>query len=83
MPTSFINPMKVPADRTADFLKLWDEGAAYVATQPGFISTSLHRALSADAGHQYFTVAVWATPEHFAAATSTAGGARTAPASAR
>lgn len=71
MAVTFINALKVPAGREADFRRLWDEGAAYVASQPGFVATSLHRSVSAQAPFEFYTVAVWETAEQFGAATST------------
>ncbi len=62
--------MIVPQDQEARFIEFWDRGAAYVAQQPGFVSTSLHR--NAHAGEfQFYTVACWASEEAFQAATAT------------
>jgi heme-degrading monooxygenase HmoA len=71
MPVSFINALRVPAGREDDFRKLWDEGASYVSGQPGFGATSLHHAVSTAAPFDFYTVAVWETPDDFTAATST------------
>lgn len=69
MTVTFINAMKVPESQDARFLKRWDEGAAYVATQSGFVSTSLHK--NAHGGpFQYYTVACWESETAFRAATS-------------
>jgi heme-degrading monooxygenase HmoA len=71
MPVSFINALKVPLGREDEFRALWDEGASYVSGQPGFVATSLHRTVSANAPCDFYTVAVWETADRFAAATST------------
>ena len=68
---TFINPLVVPAAREQEFLDKWDVGAAYVRGRDGFVSTSLHRSLNPNSRFQYFTVAVWQSPEHFYAAMST------------
>jgi hypothetical protein len=43
LPVTFINAMNVKASDDTLFVEMWDEGARYVATQPGFIATSLHK----------------------------------------
>ena len=44
-----ITTVKVPPDKQPEVLKLMEERARFMATQPGFISVSLHR--SDDGGH--------------------------------
>ena len=68
---TFINPLIVPADRQEEFLQKWDAGAAYVRACDGFVSTSLHRSLNPNSRFQFFTVAIWESPEHFYRAMST------------
>lgn len=69
MSISFINAMKVPEDQESRFLELWDKGAQYVAEQPGFLSTSLHRNVHRGE-FQYYTIANWADEPSFRNATS-------------
>lgn len=69
MSITFINAMVVPEAQESRFLEYWDKGAAYVASQPGFISTSLHKNLHRGA-FQYYTVACWDSEEAFRTATS-------------
>jgi heme-degrading monooxygenase HmoA len=71
MPVTFINALNVDAKDEVFFVEMWGEGARYVAAQPGFVATSLHKSRSADAAFQYFTVAVWESDAHFRAAIST------------
>ena len=71
MTVTFINALRVPAGREAEFLEKWDRGAAYVRGCPGLIATSLHRSLNPDAPYRFFTVAKWESPQHFADATNT------------
>lgn len=54
-----------PADE-ADFLKVWQDDAAFMKRQPGFISTQLHRALGENP--TYLNYAVWESNAHFRAA---------------
>lgn len=68
---TFINALRVPTDRTEEFLEKWDRGAAYMRAQPGLLWTSLHRNSDLTAPFQYFTIAGWESPETFRAAIST------------
>lgn len=68
---TFVNALRVPAEREAEFLEKWDRGAAYVRSRSGLVWTSLHRALDASGPFQFFTIAVWQSREAFEAATST------------
>ncbi|MGY4476900.1 antibiotic biosynthesis monooxygenase family protein [Bradyrhizobium sp. USDA 3364] len=53
------------ADEAA-FLKTWQDDAAFMKRQPGFISTQLHRALGDSS--TYLNYAVWESTAHFRAA---------------
>ncbi|MDI3567558.1 antibiotic biosynthesis monooxygenase [Bradyrhizobium sp. Arg816] len=55
------------ADEAA-FLKTWQDDAAFMKRQPGFISTQLHRALGDSS--TYLNYAVWESTAHFRAAFS-------------
>jgi heme-degrading monooxygenase HmoA len=50
----------------ATFLKVWQDDAAFMKRQPGFISTQLHRAIGENP--TYLNYAVWETTAHFRAA---------------
>jgi heme-degrading monooxygenase HmoA len=54
-----------PADEQT-FLKVWQNDAAFMKQQPGFISTQLHRAVGESP--TYLNYAVWETNAHFRAA---------------
>lgn len=56
-----------PADE-AKFLEVWQEDAAFMKQQPGFVSTQLHRALGEHPA--YLNYAVWESTAHFRAAFS-------------
>ena len=54
-----------PADEQS-FLKSWQDDAAFMTRQAGFISTQLHRAIGPSP--TYLNYAVWETTAHFRAA---------------
>lgn len=53
------------ADEPA-FLKAWEEDAAFMKRQPGFISTQLHRAIGDSPA--YLNYAIWESTDAFRAA---------------
>jgi heme-degrading monooxygenase HmoA len=63
-----VNVFTLDPDDEPTFLKVWQEDAAFMKQQPGFISTQLHRALGESA--TYFNYAVWESTAHFRAAFS-------------
>jgi heme-degrading monooxygenase HmoA len=54
-----------PADEKT-FLEVWQDDAAFMKQQPGFISTQLHRAIGENP--TYLNYAVWESNAHFRAA---------------
>eukprot|EP00439_Symbiodinium_sp_Y106_P088186 s1_g722.t1 len=70
MSVTFINAMRVAPEDEQFFLAMWDEGAAHVAAQPGFIATSLHKTTALNKEFQYYTIAVWEDGDALATATS-------------
>jgi heme-degrading monooxygenase HmoA len=56
-----------PADEQT-FLRVWQDDAAFMKQQPGFVSTQLHRALGESSA--YLNYAVWESTTHFRAAFS-------------
>lgn len=54
-----------PADEQT-FLQVWQDDAAFMKRQPGFISTQLHRAIGESP--TYLNYAVWELTAHFRAA---------------
>jgi heme-degrading monooxygenase HmoA len=48
------------------FLKTWQDDAAFMKRQPGFISTQLHRALGESP--TYLNYAIWESTAHYRAA---------------
>ena len=67
-----INAFEVPAGKEDEFIAQWQVGAAYMQRQDGFISTRLHQSLDPRASFHFVNVAVWASPDHFRRAVSTA-----------
>jgi len=56
-PITVVNTFVVPPELAEDFLKIWAEDAAFMKSQPGFVSTQLNRGLG---GSQLFVnLAVW------------------------
>jgi heme-degrading monooxygenase HmoA len=71
-PCILINPFEVPPGREEECLQSWEKARAYLAQQPGYISTRLHRALSPRARFLFVNIAEWASPEAFQAAIGSA-----------
>ncbi len=69
MSVILINPFEVPQRMDDDeFLRGWERAAEYMARQPGFLSSRLHRALRPDARFRFVNVAEWESPQDFQAA---------------
>ncbi|GAB4576573.1 MAG: antibiotic biosynthesis monooxygenase [Roseibium sp.] len=67
-PVTLINVFEVPADRLDETVQFWEKARDFLKTQPGFLSTRLHRSLSPEAKFQLVNVARWQSPEAFQAA---------------
>ena len=64
-----INPFEVPENIDDDrFLEGWGRAAEHMRSQPGFVGSELHRALSPDAKFRFVNVAEWESPQDFQAA---------------
>ena len=69
MPTAvLINAFEVPEERDEEFLAHWEEARRFMARQPGYVSTALHRSLDPTARFRFVNVAQWETPGAFQAA---------------
>jgi len=68
-----INPFEIPHGKEDEFLQRWVLAAYYLHTQPGFVGTRLHCALSPDARFRFVNVAEWKSPRDFQAAVSSGG----------
>ena len=70
-PCILINPFEVPPGREEECLQGWEKARAYLAQQPGYLSTRLYRALAPGARFPFVNIAEWVSPEAFQAAIST------------
>jgi heme-degrading monooxygenase HmoA len=68
MSVILINPFEVPTGQEEACLRLWERTRDYMARQPGYRGTPLHRALSPDARFTFMNVAEWDSAEQFYAA---------------
>jgi heme-degrading monooxygenase HmoA len=60
-----ITTVKVPADKQAEVLDLMEQRAKFMATQPGFVSVSLHRS---EDGTHVVNYVQWKNREQLSAA---------------
>lgn len=60
-PVVLVNVFTLDASDEAAFLHAWEKDAVFMKSQPGFISTQLHRAVGASP--TYFNSAVWESLE--------------------
>ncbi len=69
-PVILINPFVVPAGSEEEAIAMWMKARDFLATQPGYISTKLHKSLSPDATFTLINVAQWESSDAFRAATT-------------
>jgi len=69
-PVILINAFEVPAGEDDKFLASWESSHDFLRTQPGYLSTRLHRSLAPNADFRYVNVARWESAEAFRAATA-------------
>lgn len=65
-PVVLVNVFKLEPEDEQAFLRVWQDDAAFMKRQPGFISTQLHRAVGERP--TYLNYAVWESTAHFRAA---------------
>jgi heme-degrading monooxygenase HmoA len=65
-PVVLVNVFTLEKADEPTFLQVWQEDAAFMRRQPGFISTQLHRAIGESP--TYLNYAVWQTTADFRAA---------------
>jgi heme-degrading monooxygenase HmoA len=70
-PVVLVNVFTLDKADEADFLKVWQDDAAFMKQQPGFISTQLHRAIGENP--TYLNYAVWESTAAFRAAFTNPG----------
>jgi heme-degrading monooxygenase HmoA len=69
-PVVLINLFEVPPAADEGFIAGWEQARDFLAAQPGYRSTALHRSLGPDAEFRFVNVAEWASPAAFQAATA-------------
>src|SRR5919201_542393 len=62
-PVILINKFNVKPEEVDQLLRAWAADAAYFKSQPGFISTQLHRGIAGSS--VFINYAVWESTEHF------------------
>jgi heme-degrading monooxygenase HmoA len=72
-PVVLINAFEVPPDHDEQFVREWELARDFLATQPGYIETALHRSLAPNADFRYINVARWRTPADFQSAIQSDG----------
>jgi len=65
-PVVLVNVFTLNAADEQAFLEAWQNDAAFMKQQPGFVSAQLHRAIGESAA--YMNYAVWESTGHFRAA---------------
>ena len=55
------------------FMNAWKRAQAYLKEQPGFISTTLHKAESASPDFRFVNIGCWKSADDFRAATQSNG----------
>jgi heme-degrading monooxygenase HmoA len=65
-PVVLVNVFRLDKADEQTFLQAWQDDAAFMKRQPGFISTQLHRAIGESP--TYLNYAVWESTAHFRAA---------------
>lgn len=74
MPSSadvvLINAFEVPESKRAAVIAAWEDARAFLSTQPGYIDTALHGAITPNARFELVNIARWESAEAFMAATT-------------
>ncbi len=69
-PVTLINVFEVPVEQVDTVAERWRERAEIMSTAPGFLDSTLHRAMSSETRFQLINVAHWSSREAWEAATS-------------
>src|ERR1044072_6790807 len=64
-PVILINAFEVPEGQDEQFLASWERSRDVLRTQPGYLSTTLHRSLAPDVDFRYVNVARWESAAAF------------------
>jgi heme-degrading monooxygenase HmoA len=63
-----INSFEVPPPDAENFITAWEKTRDYLESQPGYIETALHRAVTPGAEFEFVNIARWRTPRRGTAA---------------
>jgi heme-degrading monooxygenase HmoA len=77
-PLVLINAFEVPGEEAEQFIAAWEKTRDYLATQPGYVDTALHQAVTPGADFQFVNVARWRTAQDFQTAIGSPGFRETA-----
>lgn len=69
-PVTLVNVFEGAPDQDDDLIRDWERARDYLRSQPGLITTTLHRRLAADADFRFVNVAVGECPEASQAAST-------------
>lgn len=72
-PLVLINAFEVPSDEAEQFITAWEKTRDYLQSQPGYVDTALHQAVTPVTDFQFVNVGRWQTAEDFLAATQSPG----------
>lgn len=67
---TLINAFEVPDRQLEETIEAWEAARDFLSAEPGYVSTALHQAITPDARFQLVNIAIWESPEAFAAATA-------------
>ena len=65
---TLINPFEVPPADDHTFVASWDAAREHLSRQPGYLDTTLYRAVQPGARFRYVNIAHWASADAFASA---------------
>ena len=72
------NSFEVPAPDAENFITAWEKTRDYLESQPGYIETALHRAVTPRAEFLFVNIARWRTAQDFMTAIQSPGFAQAA-----
>lgn len=76
---TLINVFEVPKGALDAAIEAWTKGRDFLQTQPGYVSTALHKSIEPDTKFALVNVAIWESPAAFKAATAAMRAAGLAP----
>ena len=64
-PLVLINAFEAPEGREDEFIRGWEATRDYLQTQPGYVDTALHKAVSPNPDFRFVNVGRWESPQAF------------------